>query len=149
MESPFYTSNQTSNTVILYLEPILNTYYKTYTNILTVSHMPPGPLNGLIFPIRPEKLSPFQSPGITGAFPQCTYAVGKYRIRPVMSNIDTFMTAEDIPAVFAYLEANGYLIDRSLTHMIFDSKVDLGGTSTNRYSGNRKMICMFSYVGGM
>ena len=147
MESPFYTSNQTSNTVILYLEPILNTYYKTYTNILTVSHMPPGPLSGLIFPIRPEKLSPFQSPGISGAFPQCTYAVGKYRMRPIMSNIDTFMTAEDIPAVFGYLEANGYMIDRSLTHMLFDSKVDLGGVANNRYSGNRKMICMFSYGG--
>ena len=147
MESPFYTSNQTSNTVILYLEPILNTYYKTYMNILTVSHMPPGPLGAMIFPIRPEKLSPFQSPGIMGAFPQCTYAVGKYRMRPIMSNIDTFMTAEDIPAVFGYLEANGYMIDRSLTHMLFDSKVDLGGVADNRYSGNRKMICMFYYGG--
>jgi len=149
MESPFYTSNQTSNTVILYLEPILNTYYKTYTNILTVSHMPPGPLSAMIFPIRPEKLSPFQYPGIMGAFPQCIYAIGKYRMRPIMSNIDTFMTAEDIPAVFAYLEANGYVIDRSLTHMIFDSKVDLGGVADNRYSGNRKMICMFSYGRGI
>jgi hypothetical protein len=149
MESPFYSSNTAGNTVVLYLEPILNTHYQNYMNILTVSNMPSGPLSQMVFPIRVEKLSPFQSipPGASCAFPQCTLAVGKYTMKPVMNNTDTFMTAEDIPALFSYLEKNGYLIDRSLTHMLIDSKINIGEFSTCKYSGNRQMVCMFSYNG--
>uniref|UniRef100_A0A6C0JWN4 Uncharacterized protein n=1 Tax=viral metagenome TaxID=1070528 RepID=A0A6C0JWN4_9ZZZZ len=147
MESPFYLQNTSSNMVILYLEPILNTYYQTYMNILTVSNMPAGPLSRMVFPIRVDKLSPFQAlpPGASCAFPQCTLAIGKYTMKPVMNNSDTFMTAEDIPALFSYLETNGYVIDRSLTHMLIDSKIKIGGASTCRYSGNKQMVCMFSY----
>jgi len=151
MESPFYSQNTSSNTVILYIEPVLNTYYQTYMNILTVSNMPSGPLSRMIFPIRVDKLSPFQAlpPGASCAFPQCTLAIGKYVAKPIMSNTDTFMTAEDIPAVFSYLEKNGYTIDRALTHILVDSKINLngGGVSNCRYSGNRQMVCMFSYGG--
>jgi hypothetical protein len=149
MESPFYSSGGGGNTIILYLEPVLNTYYQTYMNILTVSGMPAGPLGQMIFPIRMDKLSPFQAlpPGASCAFPQCTLAIGKYKMKPVMNNTDTFMTAEDIPAVFSYLETNGYLIDRSLTHILMESKINIGGVSNCRYSGNRQMVCMFSYNG--
>jgi hypothetical protein len=147
MESPFYSQNTSGNTVILYLEPVLNTYYQNYMNILTVSNMPAGPLSQMIFPIRVDKLSPFQAipPGSSCAFPQCTLAIGKYTIKPVMNNTDTFMTAEDIPALFSYLETNGYIIDRSLTQILIDSKINIGGASACRYSGNRQMVCMFSY----
>jgi hypothetical protein len=62
-----------------------------------------------------------------------------------MNNTDTFMTAEDIPALFSYLETNGYIIDRSLTQILIDSKINIGGASACRYSGNRQMVCMFSY----
>ena len=149
MESPFYSSNTAGNTVVLYLEPILNTHYQNYMNILTVSNIPAGPLSNMVFPIRVERLSPFQylPPGSSCAFPQCTLAVGKYTMKPVMNNTDTFMTAEDIPALFSYLEKNGYLIDRSLTHMLIDSKIAIGGVSNCKYSGNRQMVCMFSYNG--
>ena len=149
MESPFYSSNTAGNTVVLYLEPILNTHYQNYMNILTVSNIPAGPLSNMVFSIRVDKLSPFQylPPGSSCAFPQCTLAVGKYTMKPVMNNTDTFMTAEDIPALFSYLEKNGYLIDRSLTHMLIDSKIAIGGVSNCKYSGNRQMVCMFSYNG--
>lgn len=151
MESPFYSQNTAGNTVILYIEPVLNTYYQTYMNILTVSNMPSGPLSRMVFSIRVDKLSPFQAlpTGSSCAFPQCTLAIGKYAAKPVMSNTDTFMTAEDIPALFSYLETNGYTIDRSLTHILIDSKINLGSSSVSncRYSGNRQMVCMFSYGG--
>ena len=149
MESPFYSSSTSGCTIVLYLEPVLNTYYQSYMNILTVSSTPAGPLSRMVFPIRIDKLSPFQAlaPGASCAFPQCTLVIGKYVMKPVMSNTDTFMTAEDIPALFSYLETNGYLIDRSLTHMLIDSKINIGGVSACKYSGNRQMVCMFSYNG--
>jgi hypothetical protein len=148
MESPFYSANTNTNTVILYIEPILNTYYQNYMNILTVSNVPAGPLSNMIFPIKVEKLSPFQylPVGSSCPFPQCPLAIGKYPTKPTMNNTDTFMTAEDIPALFSYLEKNGYIIDRSLTHILIDSKINIGGASTCRYSGNRQMVCMFSYM---
>jgi len=148
MTSPFYPNNSNTTTiVVLYIEPILNTYYQNYMNILTVSNVPAGPLSALIFPIKTEKLSPFQylPPGSSCPFPQCTLAIAKYTSKPVMNNTDTFMTVEDIPALFSYLEQNGYTIDRSLTHILIDSKINIGGVSTCRYSGNRQMVCMFSY----
>ena len=41
--SPF---DQASSSVIaLYLEPMLNSYYKSYQDILTVSNVPAGPLS--------------------------------------------------------------------------------------------------------
>ena len=148
MESPFYSQNITTKTIILYLEPVLNTYYQTYMNILTVSSIPSGPLSKMVFPIRVDKLSPFQAlpPGSNCPFPQCTLVIGKYMAKPVMNNIDTFMCAEDIPALFSYLETNGYIIDKSLTHMLVDSKINIGGVSNCKYSGNRQMVCMFSYT---
>jgi hypothetical protein len=149
MQSPFYSGNTSVNTIIVYLEPVLNTYYQNYMNILTVSGMPTGPLSNMVFPIRVDKLSPFQAlpQGSSCAFSQCTLAIGKYLTKPVMNNTDTFMMVEDIPALFSYLETNGYVIDRSITQMLIDSKINIGGVSTCRYSGNRQMVCMFSYNG--
>ena len=149
MESPFYSATTQNKTTVLYIEPIINTYYQSYMNILTVSHMPAGPLAPMVFPVRVDKLSPFQQLPIGSScpFPQCALAIGKYPTKPVMNNTDTFMTVEDIPALFSYLEHNGYNIDRSLTHMLSDSKINIGGMSTCRYSGNRQMVCMFSYIG--
>jgi len=57
MESPFANNN---STFVLYLEPVRNQYYKTYQNIITVSTMPPGPLEQLVKPLSFEKLSSFQ-----------------------------------------------------------------------------------------
>lgn len=147
MESPFYLQNAETRKIFLYLEPVLNSYYQTYMNVLTVSNFPMGPLGQMIFPIRVDKLSPFQSlpPGVNCAFPQCTLVIGKYKMKPVMNNVDTFMMDEDIPAFFSYLENNGYIIDKSLTTMLVDSKLNIGGVSSCKYSGNRQFVCMFSY----
>lgn len=148
MESPFY-SIANKHTNVVYIEPVLNTYYKTYMNILTVNGMPSGPLSEMVYSMRFDKLSPFQYLPITSSssgFPQCTMVIGKYRTKPVMNNASTFMGIDDIPALFSYLELNGYTIDRSLTRMLLDSNINLGSTSTYTYSGNRQMVCMFSYT---
>jgi hypothetical protein len=52
-----------------------------------------------------------------------------------------YMSANDIPAVYGYLKANGYRIDTSLTKMTFQSPVKIGGIDENGYGGNRKLIC--------
>jgi hypothetical protein len=148
MESPFYKTNTKS--IVMYLEPYLNTYYKSYQNIITLSDMPTGPLADLVTPISFPKLSPFQDPPPFSSNPMnCTYVLLRYPKnqcpgKPSLKNMDYFMTADDIPAVFSYLTSNGYKIDTGLTKMLYKSKVAIGGVSEKKISGDRKMICFFS-----
>jgi hypothetical protein len=52
-----------------------------------------------------------------------------------------FMGADDIPAVLGYLIDRGYKVDTSLTKMLYQSRVEIGGASL---SGDRKMIAMIT-----
>jgi hypothetical protein len=150
MESPFAKSN---TTFVLYLEPVLNTYYKTYQNIITISTMPSGPLADMVTMINTPKLSPFQefgqfsTPNFGRGF-GCTYVLLRYPKYAcgfsggVGKNIDYFMGADDIPSVLAFLNSNGYNVDTGITKMLFKSRITIGGVSETRLSGDRKMICM-------
>lgn len=139
-ESPFSSS---SGSVVLYLEPVLNSYFKSYQNILTVSAMPSGPLKNMVSRIKFPKLSEFSSPFSPASIECGTYVLGRYTSSINMTNSDAFMYADDIPSVLSYLVANGYTIDTSLTTMLQKSEVRIGGN--NGYSGNRRMVCMFTY----
>jgi len=142
-ESPFEASSGSS--VILYLEPVLNTYLGEYMNILTVSDVPTGPLRDLVAHIRSEKLSPFTvcSPFDSNT---CKFVVSRYpRTKPSMNCVDGFMMAKDIPAVLSYLQTHGYKVDTDMTKIIQRSGVSVGDVCGN---GNRKMICLFSYMDG-
>ena len=148
MESPFASSS----TIVFYLEPILNSFDKTYQQIITLNVHPKGPLSELVSTISPPKLSPFQQFGPMASPDNCTHALMRYPKRGQNSRIsmkdnDYFMTADDIPSVFSYLVDNGYTIEKDLTHMMQTSSIQMGGISNSRLSGNRKMICMASYSG--
>lgn len=153
MESPFDLPFQ--STIVMYLEPVLNPYYKTYQNIITLSAMPAGPLGDMVKQINPPKLSPFQSYSAftlppVGGFPGsgCVYALFRYPISKgywsaKYSNIH--MGVDDIPSVLNYLRHHGYVIETEMTKMFFKSDVKMGGVAETRLSGNRRMICAFSY----
>lgn len=141
-ESPFSSS---SGSVVLYLEPVLNSYFKSYQNILTVSSVPSGPLKNMVSRIKFPKLSEFStfSPFSPASIECGTYVLGRYTSSINMTNSDAFMYADDIPSVLSYLQTNGYTIDTSLTTMLQKSEVRIGGN--NGASGNRRMVCMFTY----
>lgn len=147
MESPFAAAN---SSVVLYLEPYLNSFFKSYQNIITLSSMPSGPLSNLVSTISSPKLSPFHDNSPFSS-PSCTFALMRYPTsgngRHSAKNSDSFMGADDIPSVFSYLQQNGYTIDTSLTKILFKSKISIGGPSesSSSSSGNRKMICMIQY----
>ena len=152
MNSPFGKSNRT---FVLYLEPVLNSYYQTYQNIITISTMPPGPLADMVTMINLPKLSPFQEAGsfsnpAMGRGFCCTHVLLRYPksecgVSNVLGkNTDVFMGADDIPSVLGYLKTNGYTVDTSLTKMMFQGPIKIGGASDQRFSGDRKMICFAS-----
>jgi len=152
MESPFYPKGQdTPHTIFTaYLEPILDSYSQTYLNVITLSGMPEGPLGQMVKMISLKKLSPFMDMPSNTTFRNslgfgCTYVLLKYPKQYIGSTIkcaDTYMTADDIPAFFSYLRSNNYHIDTDLTKMMNKSRVQMGGISETRYSGDRKMLCI-------
>lgn len=146
MESPFAKTN---TSITMYLEPILNTYNKTYINIITLSNMPDGPLKEMVSRMNPPKLSEYYpiSPFI-GTNNNCVYTLMRYpgtRSSSNSSHLDFYMYADDIPSVFSYLTENGYIIDTKMTNMMQKSNINIGGPANTRMSGNRKLICMFTY----
>jgi len=157
MESPFakYSQGGSSCTFVLYLEPILNPYFKTYQNIITVDQIPSGPLGDMIALIHLPKLSSFQEAGVfsspnfgRGFGGSCLYALTRYSTKVIGFNwktADAFMGADDVPSVLGFLKAKGYTIDTELTKMILESRVEVGGVSDRRFSGDRKVICFVSY----
>ena len=149
--SPF--DNQTTCT--LYLEPMLNSYYQSYQNILTVSNIPPGPLASLIQRINSPKLSPFQSmsafslpPVSRSAYSQiCMLALSRYPNTTFNTkSADNYMYAADIPNVIGYLESNGYKIMADITNLSYKGPVDYASPLPGEFR-RRKLIFMFRYVG--
>lgn len=151
MESPFDTYS--NKTTVLYLEPIYDPYQQIYINAITLSGNSDGPLSAMVKQVNSPPLSPFQtfSNSLTSPFPNCAYVLNRYPIKSgyssVNKNILNWMTGDDIPKVLSYLKANQYEIDTSLTSMLNHSQVNLGGVSDSRFSGNRKFICIFTYMG--
>uniref|UniRef100_A0A6C0LAL0 Uncharacterized protein n=1 Tax=viral metagenome TaxID=1070528 RepID=A0A6C0LAL0_9ZZZZ len=151
MESPFAKHGQGSgSTFVLYLEPIMNPYFKSYQNVITLDRMPDGPLADMVTMVNLPKLSPFQEAGNgfgRGMGGSCIHVLLRYRKSSGLfswKNSDIFMGTDDIPSVLGYLKANGYTIDTDLTKMMFKSRVEVGGISDKRFSGDRKVICFVS-----
>ena len=117
--SPF--DNISGNAI--YLEPILDSSTQEYKNIITLDAIPSGPLSTLVFPIKTTDLSIFSTRATT-----CKYMLSRY------TSSKTFMYEEDIPAIFAYLQQNGYVIDKNLTKLY-----------QNKTPKPRDVICIFTY----
>jgi len=153
MISPFA---HVGSTFVLYLEPILNPHYQTYQNIITFDKMPDGPIANMVTTINLPKLSPFKeagvfsSPNFGRAFGgSCVHVLLRYPKNSCGFNwkmTDVFMTADDIPSVLGYLKKTGYSVDTELTKMLFESRVEIGGVSDKRHSGDRKVICMVQKI---
>jgi hypothetical protein len=136
-QSPF-----SSGSVVLYLEPVLNSYFKSYQNILTLSTMPHGPLSNMVSRIQFPKLSPFQSP-YPFSNDSCVFVLGRYTSSVVMNDYHSFMYADDIPSVLSYLQTNGYTVDTSFTTILQNSDIRIG--ANNGCSGNRRIVCLFYF----
>jgi len=135
MESPF----STTNTVTMFLEPILHPFSKTYIDVITFSDMPLGPISHMVKAISPYKLSEFQM----GCRQSCIYVLFRFPVssgRKHGSCIENYMGVDDISSVFSFLQSNGYVIEDGLTRMI-----QRGGFGISNSISNRRTICMFSY----
>jgi hypothetical protein len=150
LESPF----SQNSSFVLYLEPVYNSFLQVYQNIITLNVMPPGPLSHMVTYCHFPKLSTFQEPNATyDPFMNCVHVLLRFPVSQIGSGYGVFqnssylMGVDDIPSIFSYLQNQGYKIDSSLTNMLQDGRVIVGGVSDKRFSGNRKMIAMVSFLG--
>ena len=126
MDSPFANKNNTF--IVLYLEPYLNTYYKTYQNIITLSGRPVGPLSDFVTTLSYPKLSPFQESGqMLSPNSTCLHGLIRYpnNNNYTVKNSDYFLGSDDIPNLFSFLLDNGYSIESNLTKMLYKSPVSI------------------------
>lgn len=137
------------NHYVLYLEPFFHTFHKTYQNIISINSIPDGPLANFVTSIPIPKLSPFQQlSSITDHPSNCIHVLlrhPKHSHTTSIKNTDFLMGHDDIPSVFSYLRSNGYTIDTQLTKMLSNNGLG-NSTSHNRFSGNKKMICVIRYT---
>lgn len=147
-ENPF-SSNLS---FVLYLEPIYNSVQQIYQNVITLSSIPAGPLSNMVTQLNLPKLSPFQQSTPNFDPFSCVYVLLRHPVTKIGSGnavlkwSGAFMGADDIPSIFSYLQSHGYSIDPSMTTMMHQGPVTIGGVSDRRYSGNRKMIAMVSWA---
>lgn len=146
MDSPFHTYN---SHCVLYLEPFFNTFHKTYQNIISINSIPDGPLANFVTSISTSKLSPFQQiTSIANNPSNCIHVLLRYpkhSHNASIKNTDFLMGHDDIPSVLSYLHTNGYIVDTQLTKMLSKNGL-VNGTSDNRTSGNKKMLCIIRYT---
>ena len=135
MESPFAKTN----TITMFLEPILDPVSKTYIEAITLSGIPPGPISKMVKMFSMKRLSEFQIYPIN-----CSFVLLRYPVSSCSICLDNYMVIDDIPSVFSYLQSNGYTIQEGLTRML--QKGGFGTFISNMViSGNKRTICMFSY----
>ena len=137
---------------VLYLEPIYNSILQIYQNIITLNCVPAGSLSHMVTHINNSKLSRFQqsTPDFNGS--NCIFVLLRHPVSKIGSGNGAFkwngafMGSDDIPSVFSYLQTHGYSIDTNTTSMLQDGRVIVGGVSDKRFSGNRRMIAMVTFI---
>lgn len=111
-------------------EVYLDKFNKCYKKIVTINDYPEGPLREYTKMIPNNKLSPFQENTCNCTEKKCFYALTS------LYNKNDLMLLDDIPNLFGFLVSNNYIIDDSITKMMFKSGVKM--TNTN-------LICFIKY----
>jgi hypothetical protein len=119
---------------VLYSRPYLNPLNQCYQNIVTINLIPNGPLRRFVRRIKFYPLSVFKINDYNDSRDQCGLAV-------LSLYNNHFMSVNEIPDLFSYLQSNGYKIDTSLSKMM--------NTNDLRFQTNNanKIICFVTYLG--
>jgi len=111
-------------------EIYLDKFNKCYKKIITINDTPDGPLKEYTKMIPNNKLSPFQENSCQCNEKKCFYTLTS------LQNKNDLMLIDELPNLFAFLVSNNYIIDDSITKMMFKSNVKM--TNTN-------LICFIKY----
>ena len=128
--------NHSSKTVSLFSRPFLDTFQKSYNNIVVLNMMPEGPLRELVGKVSFPNISEFQQSSC--ATSRCGLALRSFRNNHCGCH---YMTTDEVPDLISYLMCNQYDVNTSITKMFNSSDI--------RFDNNvgSKLICFISYKG--
>jgi len=85
---------------------------KLYYNIITINRMPVGPLAQLVVTFKNNKVSAYSV-----SEQQCNCGYG------FRSPRNKLMRVDELPELFGFLFANGYIVDTALTTMLVETNM--------------------------
>lgn len=108
---------------VIYLEPVYDSFQKTYQKILTLGQMPSMPLSQYVRKINTPPLTDRNRSS------RCIYAILKSLDEENIPDANAYLEAADIPRLLGYLVANGYNIESGWTNALQISKIDMSDSS--------------------
>lgn len=121
-------------TIALYSQPYLDKSNQYYTNIITLSNIPDGPLANYIVKIRNPYLSSFKP-----LHEYCTFVISKKNMQQQLDNCNEYFVTDEIPNLFSFLLESGYTIDTSITKMILQTGITFHTNNANN------LVCFITY----
>ena len=118
-----------NKTCTISCQPFLDRFQQCYINILTINHIPAGPLREKVIQIQTPPLSEFKAPGPCCPLPLCALALKSLCCGGIMREAE-------ISDLFSYLLENGYTINTGITKIL-----------TKNDTENKRTICFITYVG--
>ncbi len=107
--------NQTymRKTCALFSRPYLESSNSCYKNIVTINHVPKGPLKQLVRRVQFKRLSHFEAEGPCSKIKNCGLAL--VSLNNGNCNCGNLMDVDEVPDLISYLLSNDYHIDSSIT----------------------------------
>jgi hypothetical protein len=118
--------------------PYYNPFVQEYRNILILNKIPEGPLKDLCIPIRPNKLSVFESNTTFYRKSNCVIALKNNKNNrgfELSINNRGLLCIDELPNLFEFLINNGYTVDQSITKVFQKTNVKMNG----------EFICIIKY----
>jgi hypothetical protein len=99
-------------TCALFSRPYLDSYNSCYKNIVTINHIPKGPLKHLVRRTQFKRLSHFEIEGPCSKIKNCGFAL---RSLNDGSGCSDLMDVDEVPDLISFLLSNDYHVDSSIT----------------------------------
>jgi len=125
--------------IFIFSQPYLNPITHCYSNIITLSCYPKGPLKLLCTTIRPTPLSQFKC---FNRSKPCTIALKQLDCgNDFPAHTNELMIVDEFPMLYEFLLTHQYIVDTSVTKMLNAGPIKIGGICESRV-----LICVAKEV---
>jgi hypothetical protein len=99
-------------TCALFSRPYLDSSNSCYKNIVTINHIPKGPLKQIVRRTQFKRLSHFEIEGPCSKINNCGFALTSLYDEKCKCNL---MDVDEVPDLISFLLSNDYRVDSSIT----------------------------------
>ncbi len=127
-------------TCALFSRPYLDYNNSCYKNIVTINHIPKGPLKELVRRVQFKRLSPFKEEGPCSRINNCGFALTSINEYGCYNGngCNGLMNVDEVPDLISYLVSNDYNVDSSITKVFNAADIN---------TGTEKLLFFITYNG--